>query len=38
MTRKKLYEHFIRTDWNGLATKIKNLKKKTQRKKRDEKI
>ena len=29
MSRKKLYEHFIRTDWNGLATKIKNLKKKT---------
>tara|TARA_R110002020_G_scaffold23361_1_gene77813 strand:- start:1067 stop:1171 length:105 start_codon:yes stop_codon:yes gene_type:complete len=28
MSRKKLYEHFIRTDWNGLATKIKNLKKK----------
>ena len=37
MSRKKLYEHFIRTDWNGLATKIKNLKKKQQRK-RDEKI
>jgi hypothetical protein len=31
MSRKKLYEHFIRTDWNGLATKIKNLKKKNQR-------
>jgi len=38
MSRKKLYEHFIRTDWNGLATKIKNLKKKIQRKRRDEKI
>jgi|ETNvirenome_6_85_1030632.scaffolds.fasta_scaffold27518_4 hypothetical protein len=35
---KKLYEHFIRTDWHGIATKIKNLKKKTQRKRRDEKI
>ena len=38
MSRKQLYEHFIKTDWNGLATKIKNLKKKIQRKKRDEKI
>ena len=38
MSRKKLYEHFIRTDWNGLATKIKNLKKKIQRKRRNEKI
>jgi hypothetical protein len=35
---KKIYEHFIRTDWHGIATKIKNLKKKTQRKRRDEKI
>ncbi len=34
---KKIYEHFIRTDWHGIATKIKNLKKKTQRK-RNEKI
>jgi len=34
MTRRKLYQHFIQTDWNGLATKIKNLKKKQQRKKR----
>ena len=37
MSRKKLYEHFIRTDWNGLGTKIKNLKKKRQYK-RTEKI
>ena len=37
MSRKKLYEHFIRTDWNSLATKIKQLKKKTQ-KKQNEKI
>jgi hypothetical protein len=35
MSRKKLYEHFIRTDWNGLAAKIKNLKKKQQRKKNE---
>jgi len=35
MSRKKLYEHFIRTDWNGLAMKIKNLKKKQQRKKNE---
>jgi|TARA_R100000781_G_scaffold9472_2_gene8244 hypothetical protein len=34
---KKLYEHFITTDWNGLGTKIKNMKKKKQ-KKRNEKI
>jgi len=34
---KKIYEHFIITDWHGIATKIKNLKKKTQRK-RNEKI
>tara|TARA_R100000781_G_scaffold114832_1_gene87140 strand:- start:859 stop:960 length:102 start_codon:yes stop_codon:yes gene_type:complete len=33
MSRKKLYEHFISTDWNGLATKIKNLKKKTKKRK-----
>jgi len=33
MSRKKLYEHFISTDWNGLATKIKNLKKKTNKRK-----
>jgi hypothetical protein len=37
MRGKKIYEHFIRTDWHGIATKIKNLKKKTQRK-RNEKI
>ena len=29
MSRKQIYEHFIKTDWNGLATKIKDLKKKT---------
>ena len=37
MSRKKLYEHFIITNWNGLGTKIKNLKKKRQYK-RNEKI
>jgi len=37
MSRKKIYEHFIKTDWNGLATKIKHLKKKIQNK-RNEKI
>jgi hypothetical protein len=37
MSRKKLYEHFIITNWNGLGTKIKNMKKKQQRK-RNEKI
>tara|TARA_R110002051_G_scaffold30209_1_gene69975 strand:+ start:220 stop:336 length:117 start_codon:yes stop_codon:yes gene_type:complete len=37
MSRKKLYDHFILTDWRGLATKIKQLKKKTQNK-RNEKI
>jgi len=37
MRGKMIYEHFIRTDWHGIATKIKNLKKKTQ-KKRNEKI
>jgi hypothetical protein len=35
MRGKKIYEHFIRTDWHGIATKIKNLKKKTQRKKNE---
>ena len=35
MNRKKLYEHFILTDWRSIATKIKNLKKKTQRKKNE---
>jgi hypothetical protein len=38
MSRKQLYEHFISTDWNGLATKIKNLKKKQQRKRKNEKV
>ena len=28
MSRKKLYEHFIYTNWNGLADKIKDMKKK----------
>jgi len=37
MSRKQIYEHFIKTDWNGLATKIKQLKKKIQNK-RNEKI
>jgi len=37
MSRKQLYEHFVKTDWNGLATKIKQLKKKYQNK-RNEKI
>ena len=35
MSRKQLYEHFIITNWNGLATKIKNIKKKPQRKKNE---
>ena len=34
MSRKKLYEHFISTNWNGLADKIKEMKKKNQRKKK----
>jgi len=37
MTRRKLYNHLIQTDWRGLGTKIKQLKKKIQ-KKRNEKI
>jgi len=37
MSRKQLYEHFVKTDWNGLATKIKQLKKKYQNK-RNEKV
>ena len=37
MSRKKLYDHFILTDWRGLATKIKQLKKKIQNK-RNEKV
>jgi len=37
MSRKKLYDHFILTDWRGLGTKIKQLKKKIQSK-RNEKI
>ncbi len=32
---KKIYEHFISTDWNGIGTKIKNLRKKPQRKKNE---
>jgi len=35
MSRKKIYEHFISTDWNEIGTKIKNLKKKPQRKKNE---
>ena len=34
MTRKKLYEHFISTNWRGLASKIKEMKKKRQYKKK----
>ena len=37
MSRKKLYDHIIAIDWRGIATKIKDFKKKTQKKK-DEKI
>ena len=37
MSRKKLYDHFILTDWRGLSTKIKQLKKKIQNK-RNEKV
>tara|TARA_R110002167_G_scaffold253094_1_gene459432 strand:- start:1148 stop:1261 length:114 start_codon:yes stop_codon:yes gene_type:complete len=37
MSRKKLYDHFILTNWRGLNTKIKQMKKKFQTKK-DEKI
>jgi len=37
MSRKQIYEHFVKTDWNGLATKIKQLKKKIQNK-RNEKV
>jgi len=35
MNRRQLYNHFVLTDWRGLGTKIKNLKKKTQRKKNE---
>ena len=31
MTRKKLYDHITSTDWRGIATKIKDFKKKNQR-------
>ena len=37
MNRRQLYNHFILTDWRGLGTKIKQMKKKYQNKK-DEKI
>jgi len=37
MNRRQLYNHFILTDWRGIATKIKQLKKKYQNK-RNEKI
>jgi len=35
MNRRQLYQHFIITDWNGLGTKIKNMKKKKQQKKNE---
>ena len=35
MSRKQLYEHFIITNWRGLASKIKEMKKKPQRKKNE---
>ena len=28
MNRRQLYNHFILTDWRGIAAKIKDLKKK----------
>ena len=34
MNRRQLYNHFILTDWRGIASKIKEIKKKTQYKKR----
>ena len=34
MSRKQLYDHFIITNWRGLASKIKEMRKKTQRKKK----
>jgi len=37
MSRKKLYDHFILTNWRGLSAKIKQMKK-PQFKKRNEKI
>ena len=37
MNRRQLYNHFILTDWRGLGTKIKQMKKKYL-KKRNEKI
>ena len=33
MSRRKLYQHFISTNWNGLSEKIKELKKKRTKKK-----
>ena len=33
MSRRKLYQHFISTNWNGLGEKIKELKKKRTKKK-----
>lgn len=35
MNRRQLYKHFILTDWRGLGTKIKRLKKNTQNKKNE---
>jgi len=34
MSRKQLYEHFISSNWNGLAEKIKEMKKKKTRKRK----
>ena len=33
MSRRKLYQHFISTNWNSLGEKIKELKKKRTKKK-----
>ncbi len=33
MSRRKLYHHFITTNWNNLGDKIKELKKKRTKKK-----
>jgi len=34
MSRRKLYQHFISSDWFGLATKIKEMKKKKSKKRK----
>tara|TARA_R110000744_G_scaffold323621_1_gene429511 strand:+ start:625 stop:744 length:120 start_codon:yes stop_codon:yes gene_type:complete len=39
MNRRKIYQHFIHTDFMGIDKKIREMKKKNMRKKeRDEKI